>query len=116
MSIDCRTRRRRDLRDVPRDEIFDTILPEAARRHGRLAARGLDYKGLPSLALVVGDRRLTLRGDGGELTLAAGDGRAGVVAELDEGSLSDWVQDQRSCMGLAMNAKVKIARGDFDAW
>ena len=51
MSIDCRTRRHLDRRDLSRDEIFDSILPEAADLHGTLARRGILYKGLPSLGL-----------------------------------------------------------------
>ncbi len=34
MSIDHRTRLSKDLRDIPRDEIFDVILPEAIERNG----------------------------------------------------------------------------------
>ena len=44
MSIDSRTRRRRDRRDLARDEVFDSILPDAIERHGELAARGMLYK------------------------------------------------------------------------
>ena len=57
MSIDCRTRRHVERRPLSRDEVFDELLPEAIERDGALAARGLLYKGLPSLSLRVDEKQ-----------------------------------------------------------
>jgi hypothetical protein len=116
MSIDSRTRLWRDVRDIPRDEVFDSMLPNAVERNGELAARGIRYKQLPSLALSVDGRAITLLERDGKLSIESGDAPAGAVAEIDEGALSDLVQDQKSTMGLAMNAKVQMTRGAFDSW
>jgi hypothetical protein len=116
MSIDSRTRLWRDARDLPRDEVLDSILPEAAARNGELAARGLRYKQLPSLGLRVDGRSVTLVERDGKLGLEPGEAAAGAVAEIDTGALSSLVQDQKSTMGLAMSAQVKMATGAFDSW
>ena len=106
MSIDHRTRRHVDVQALSRDEIFDTLLPEAARRYGRLAARGIQQSALGSLAFAVDGRALTLREEGGELRLEEGSEGAATRATLDEHALSDLVQDVKSAMGLAMTARV----------
>jgi hypothetical protein len=116
MSIDCRTRRHRDVRALPRDEVFDALLPEAIDRHGALAARGWRSRSLPPLALAVGDRTVTLHAPGAALAVEAGARSDAAVANLDEGALSDWVQDVKSSMGLAMTSRVRVAEGGFDAW
>jgi hypothetical protein len=116
MSIDRRTRLHRDRRDLPRDEIFDSILPEAIERNGELAARGVRYKALPSMALSVGDRTITLREQEGKLVLGEGEIQAGTVAALKQDAISDLVQDQRTTMGLAMMSRVEITQGSFDSW
>jgi len=116
MALDCRTRLRRDTRAIDRDEVFDALLPEAIARHGALAARGLRYKGLPSLGLAVEGRGVRLADRGGAIALEQGAEGAGAVAELSAEGLSDLVQDQRTTMGLAMNSMVRMSRGGFDAW
>jgi hypothetical protein len=141
MSIDSRTRRRRDRRDIGCDEVFDSMLPDAVERNGELAARGIRYKELPPLGLEVetlegegregegregeeregkrreGKRRAaTLREQDGKLVLEDGVEAAAAVASIGEGALSDLVQDWKTTMGLAMNAKVQMTRGAFDAW
>ena len=116
MSIDSRTRRRRDRRDLARDEVFDSILPDAIERHGELAARGMLYKELPPLGLEVEGRAVSLREQDGKLILHEGEGSADAVASIGADALSDLVQDWKTTMGLAMNAKVKMTRGAFDAW
>ena len=116
MSIDRRTRLRRDVRNIPRDEIFDSILPDALEQNAELAARGVRYKKLPSLGLSVDGRAITLAEHDGMLRLEQGESGAGAVAVLNARALSDLVQDQRSTMGLAMNAMVEVDRGAFDGW
>lgn len=116
MSIDCRTRRHEDLRELDTEEVFESILPDAVERNGELAARGLRYKQLPSLGLSVDGVAVTLWGRDGKLALQSGTRSDGIVAQLDRGGLSNLVQDRQSTMGLAMNAKVKLAQGAFDAW
>ena len=106
MSIDSRTRLRRDVRDAPRDEIFDSILPEAIERNSELAARGVLYKELPSLGLSVEGRSVTLAERDGKLRLEEGERSAAAVAVLGAKALSELVQDQRTTMGLAMNWMV----------
>ena len=72
MSIDCRTRRQCDRKNLDRDEIFDSLIPEALSRNADLAARGLRYKKLPALTLTVDDRSVTLLERGNALLLEEG--------------------------------------------
>ncbi len=116
MSIDCRTRRHCDRKPLERDEIFDSLIPQALARNAAIAARGLLYKKLPALAFSVAGRSVTLRDQGGELRLEAGDAADSVGAQLDSDALSDLVQDWATTMGLAMNSRVKIVRGSFEHW
>ena len=116
MSIDCRTRRHRDRKALDRDEIFDSVIPEALSRNAELAAQGLRYKGLPALALSVGDRSLTLREEGGALRVDQGEAADGAQASLASDALSDLVQDWVTTMGLAMNSRVKMTQGGFEDW
>ena len=116
MSIDQRTRMHRDLRELPRDEIFETLLPEAAERNGELAARGLRYKELGSLGLEVEGRAVTLRDDGRRIVVEEGSQAAEALASVDAVALSDLVQDHKTTMGAAMNAQVKMTRGPLETW
>ena len=115
-SVDHRTRLRKDMRDLDRDEVFDDVLSTAIDVHGDLAARGVAYKQLPSLGFLTDGRGVTLRERSGALVLDAGVGDAGVVAELPADALSDVVQDIQSTMGLAMTSRVKITGGTLDDW
>ncbi|MBW2295204.1 MAG: phytanoyl-CoA dioxygenase family protein [Deltaproteobacteria bacterium] len=116
MSIDCRTRLHRNSREIPRDEVFDAILPEAIARNGELAAQGLLFKELPPLVFAVGGRSVSLRERNGALAMEPGEATGATVAALDEGGLSNLIQDRQTTMGLAMTSKVEITRGAFDAW
>ncbi|NRA00056.1 MAG: hypothetical protein HRU01_26435, partial [Myxococcales bacterium] len=116
MSIDCRTRLHRDRRTLSRDEVFDDLFPEVLERNAALAARGLRYKGLPSLGLTVEDKTLTLREQDGRLTLHDGALQDGAIAALEADALSDLVQDWKSTMGLAMNSQVRMTQGEFSHW
>ncbi|MDG2273010.1 MAG: phytanoyl-CoA dioxygenase family protein [Halioglobus sp.] len=116
MSIDCRTRRHRDRKNLDRDEIFDFLIPEALSRNAELTARGLCYKNLPALTLRVDDRTVTLRERRGALRIEEGDASDSASAKLDRDALSDLVQDWATTMGLAMNSRVKMIQGDFEHW
>jgi hypothetical protein len=116
MSIDTRTRMMREVRDIAPDEVFEQILPDAAERHGALAARGIVHKALPAMALEVEGRAITLRERDGRLLVESGDTHAGAVAVLEPDAISNLVQDRKTTMGLAMTAKVKMTRGNLDAW
>lgn len=116
MSIDCRTRLHRDRRTLSRDEVFGNLFPEAIERNGALAARGLLYKGLPSLGLSVEGETLTLKAQNGGLTLQRDAHNGGAVAELEADALSDLVQDWKTTMGLAMSGQVKMTQGEFSDW
>lgn len=116
MSIDCRSRRHVERRPLSRDEVFDELLPEAIERHGVLAARGLLYKGLPSLSLRVDGRAITLQAESGGLRIQEGESSDGAVAELGHAALSDLVQDWKTTMGLAMTSQVIMVKGEFSHW
>ncbi len=116
MSLDVRTRRFSEIRALERDEILDTVLPEAVRVHGGLAARGLRYYDLPALGLEVDGRTVVLETAGDVLRLRPDLAGSGVVAVLDSGALSDLVQDVVSTMGLTMTSRVKIVEGDITDW
>ena len=77
MSIDARTRLHKDVRALERDEVFDSVLPDAIAVHGDLAGRGVAYKELPAVGLDVDGRCVTLRESGGTLAIREGldDGR-----------------------------------------
>ena len=116
MSIDCRTRRHCDRIPLDRDEIFDSLIPEALTHNAELAARGLIYKNLPALTFRVAGRSITLRERRGALRIEAGDASDSVAVNLDSDALSDLVQDWATTMGLAMNSRVKLAQGSFEHW
>lgn len=116
MSIDWRTRRHCDRLDLARDEVFDTLIPQALERNAELAARGLRYKKLPALTLHVEGRRATLIERQGMLNIETGDAYSSTEVSLDSEALSDLVQDWASTMGLAMNSRVKMTRGNFEDW
>jgi hypothetical protein len=101
---------------MARDEVFDSLVPDALERHGELAARGVAYKQLPPVGLRVDGRSLTLRPAGGTLRASSGVDDAGVVAEMDATALSDLVQDWQSTMGLAMTARMKLTAGTMTDW
>ena len=116
MSIDRRSRLQKDVRDLERDEVFDSLLPEAVSEHGALAGRGVTYKELPPVNLRVDDRAVTLRAQGDTLVLEEGDQPTGVTAEMPADALSDLVQDHQSTMGLAMTSRVKLTSGNINEW
>lgn len=116
MSIDCRTRRYTDLRQLSLGEAFEQLLPAAVASNGELAARGITRRNLTGLRLQVGDRGLTLRVRGDRLELSDTDDTACTRAQLEAEALSELLQDQRTTMGLAMQSMVKITRGDFQNW
>lgn len=116
MSLDVRTRAEGDARALHRDELLDGWLVAAAREHGPLAARGVAYLDLPPLGLDVEGRAVTLVAGPGRLTVREGVDRAGVVAVLDAGALSDLVQDLASTMGLAMSSRASIQAGNLHHW
>lgn len=116
MSIDQRTRRHKDVRALPRDEVFDSLFVEAVEQNGPLAARGIRYKSLPPLGLSVDGRSVTLRPGEDRLDIEEGTPTDGAIVELGAGALSELVQDRTTTMGLAMNSKVKVTQGEFDTW
>jgi len=116
MSIDTRTRLHKDVRSLERDEVFDSLLPEAIALHGDLAGRGVAYKELPAVGLDVDGRCVTLHHSRGSLAIREGLTAAGVVARLPADALSDFVQDAQSTMGLAMTSRVKITVGNINDW
>ena len=116
MSIDRRSRLQQDVRDIERDEVFDSLLPQAISEHGPLAGRGVTYKELPPVSLRVDDRAVTLRAKGNTLVLEEGDEPTGVTAEMPADAMSDLIQDHQSTMGLAMTSRVKLTSGNINEW
>ena len=116
MSIDCRTRRHTDRKPLHADDIFDSLIPEALSRNAELAARGLLYKELPALTLIVDGRSVTLREQRGALQIEAGQTSDSAAVSLDSDALSDLVQDWATTMGLAMASRVKLSAGKFEHW
>jgi hypothetical protein len=116
MSIDTRTRLHKDIRTLERDEVFDSLLPDAIAVHGDLAGRGVAYKELPAVGLDVEGRSLTFHTSRDSLEIREGLDSAGVVAELSADALSDLIQDVQSTMGLAMTSRVKITAGNMTDW
>lgn len=115
-SIDQRTRLHRDVRDLSWAEVVDEVVPTAIAAHGAPAARGIDYKALPSLGLLVDGQQLTLRSAGGTVVASSTTDDADIVAELSADALSDLVQDAQSTMGLAMTSRVQLHSGNINDW
>jgi hypothetical protein len=116
MSVDARTRRNTDIRDLSGDELFDAVIPDAIARYGDLGARGLAVLDLPALGLDVDGRGVTMAAERGSIVLRSGIETAGVVAKLGADALSALVQDTQSAMGLAMTSRVKITSGNINDW
>lgn len=116
MSIDCRTRRHCDRKPLHRDDIFDSLIPNALSQHAELAARGLLYKKLPPLTLNADGRSITLRERRGALRIEAGAASDATAINIDSDALSDLVQDWATTMGLAMTSRVKLTQGGFEHW
>lgn len=116
MSIDTRTRLHKDVRSITRDEMFDSVLPDAITVNGPLARRGVEYKELPAVGFDVAGRSVTLQTSSASLVVQEGLESAGVVASMDAEALSDLLQDAQSTMGLAMTARVKITVGSMNDW
>jgi hypothetical protein len=116
MSLDVRTRRSDGIRALERDEILDTVLPEAVRTHGDLAARGVNFHHLPALGIAVDGRTVTIETAGDALRMRSDLTGSGAVSVLDSDALSDLVQDVVSAMGLTMTSRAKIIQGDITDW
>jgi len=116
MSIDCRTRRHCDRKPLDRDEVIDSLIPHALSRNAELTARGLLYKKLPPLTLMIDGRSVTLRERRGALRIEAGDASDSAAVSLDSDALSDLVQDWATTMGLAMSSRVQMTQGSFEHW
>ena len=116
MSIDRRTRFLKDIRPHSVEEVLDAVLPAAFEAHGELAARGATYRGSPALGFDVDGTQFTLRVVAGRLVADVGLEHAQVVARMGSDALSDLVQDYQSTTGLAMTARVELAKGAFDDW
>jgi hypothetical protein len=119
MTVDQRTRRHSDIRDLTAIEVLDTVVPAAIAVHGPLAARGIDHRGVPALGFEVTNDNVTaftLVAAGGTIVVEPGTDRAGIVARLAPDALSDLVQDVQSTMGLAMTARMQLTRGDMNGW
>ncbi len=116
MSVDARTRLHKDVRALERDEVFDSLLPNAIAVHGDLAGRGVAYLELPAVGLDVDGRAVTLTLAGDSLTVQEGLDDAGVVASMPADALSDLVQDSQSTMGLAMTSRVQLHAGSITDW
>lgn len=116
MSIDHRTRRYDEIRDLPLEEVVEAVLPAAIEAHGDLAGRGARVLGLPSLEFRVGDSGFALLADDRGLRLAPAGAGGPLLAELKEPALSRLVQDEQTAMGLAMTSDVHLARGRIDDW
>jgi hypothetical protein len=116
MSIDRRTRLLKDVRPLKVEEVLDSILPDASKAHGSLAARGIAFRKLPALGLSVAGTQITLREREGLLVIETDLSNAGVVARLAEDALSDLVQDYQSTTGLAMTARVQLESGTMEDW
>jgi hypothetical protein len=116
MSIDVRTRRYDEVRDLSLTEALDAVLAPAVELRADIAARGQRVMEVPPLGVNVGERGFTLDGEGGALRLSAGVDGAGVVADLGEPALSRLLQDVQSTMGLAMTSDVHISQGVLNDW
>jgi ectoine hydroxylase-related dioxygenase (phytanoyl-CoA dioxygenase family) len=96
-----------DLDAFHRDRV-----PELLVANGSLAAG--DVSGRGSLALRVGDAAYTYVPGPGTVSVVSGDAEADAVALMSAEAFSDFVQELRSCFGLAVADLVEFPRGRFD--
>lgn len=117
-SVDMRTRRHADVRDLPTDVVWDEVAPGAIAVNGALAARGAAHLGLGPITIETEDGTGTIDLSSGTPTVhRRADDR--LHARTSSASLSDWVQDRVTAMGLAIRGDVEMVQGtldDFIAW
>jgi hypothetical protein len=118
-TIDIRSRRHREVRNLSPGDFAADRLPDLLSAHGALAARGVSVQGLRPLAITVGNEGFTLRVRGDVLVANPGIDGDAVVADLAQPAFSDLVQDQVSTDWLVMTGQVQTQHGhdrDVAAW
>ncbi len=116
MTIDTRTRRRSEVRDLTADEVLDEVIPSAAEANGGLVVEGITLRDLGSVRLESGGRGVTISASDSVIRLDADGAGAAVVARMTENGLSNLVQDVQTPMGLVMTERVEITSGSLDDW
>lgn len=110
VSIDIRTRRATDVRDVEAAAFLDEELPALMAERAELAVPAAREMRLRSMALVVDDRTWVLAFDGDRFLVRPGNGdlpAVHTVVGLDAEQLADLVNDLRTPVGF-------LAGGDLD--
>jgi hypothetical protein len=117
-NVDTRLRNLDSIVLIDPNEFWRTTWVQQLERHGKRACADATRLGLQPLALKVGDQIWTVKLEAERVALATGQHTA-LLIELDQSAFSDWVQDQRSALGLLVAQRVK---GDpascqlFGAW
>jgi len=117
-SVDARTRLLGPTEPVDPARFWEHTWPEALARHGARAALDAERMSVEPLAIAVGERAWTLRLGANGLEAAAGVGAKRIVA-LDGPAFSDWVEERKTAMGLAIADRLAgdpASRHAFSLW
>jgi hypothetical protein len=112
VTLDARTRRDHDVRDVDVADFFDEELPALARERSHLAVPGARELAVEpfTFGTPVGDWTLAVVGDA--VVVTRGDAGAARV-ELDVDEVSRLVDDRMTPMTLVAASAVRSTRGDL---
>jgi phytanoyl-CoA dioxygenase PhyH len=118
-SIDTRTRSVGAAEVVDPARFFAGPWLAALERNGQRAALDASYLGLRPLALAVDDDVFTLRHRDGVLEAVAGGADAELSVTLERGAFADFVNEERTALGLVVGARVDAdpaSNNAFCAW
>jgi hypothetical protein len=104
--VDTRKRNLTSIVPIDPNEFWHTTWPRQLERNGKRAGADATRLDVQPLALKVGDQVCTIMVQAGQVAVVAGQ-HAALLIELDQGAFSEWVQDQRSALGLLVAQRVK---------
>ncbi len=118
-SLDRRTRRDEDRRDIAPDTFFTHEFPGLVAMNGHLVAAGIDALGAPPLAVEIDGSTWTIlrAGDGVGVRRGTVDGALVVILSPDQ--FSDWAQNLITFNGLLVARVLKFRNGvlaDVSVW
>jgi Phytanoyl-CoA dioxygenase (PhyH) len=126
VSVDIRSRKADDVRDVDAATFFGDELPRLMTERADLALPGAHELGLRPFAIGVVDRSWTLAlepsddagddtpGSAGRLTVTPGTDRAAASVQLDAEGMSDIVNDLRTPVAFLTGGDLEMTRGRFE--
>ena len=105
MSIDARTRRYCDKRDLTAEQILDDILPTAIAANGELAARGIAVRNLAPLRVNVSSVAFTISGSSHGVAIST------VRSTLKQVKAKTGTSRQADLVKLFLTGPAAVVRG-----